>query len=157
MDRTNRLTDWLTQNRDLAFEAIRIYLGLGLFAKGVYFVGHADVVSSLARNGGFDLLGFALGHLVALAHLGGGLLLAAGLLTRLAALIQVPVLVGAVFFVHLREGVFGPTQNLEFSALTLALLVLAALAGGGRWSADFYLERTAAPAPQPVAALTRVR
>ena len=71
-----------------------------------------------------------------LAHLCGGLLLALGLVTRIAAFVQLPALLGAVFVVHLQEGFFTTEQNLEFSLLVLFLLVLAFLHGPGEWSLD---------------------
>ena len=67
------------------------------------------------------------------------LMLAAGLLTRLAALVQLPVLVGAVFVVHLRAGLFSAAPNLEFAVLVLVSLAAFAVVGGGRWSADHAL------------------
>jgi uncharacterized membrane protein YphA (DoxX/SURF4 family) len=59
-----------------------------------------------------------------------------GLYTRLAALVQLPVLVGAVALVHWQDGLLSADQSLEFSALVLFLLGLVALFGGGRWSLD---------------------
>lgn len=133
---TNRLAAWLEDNRDLAFELVRIYLGLGLFAKGLHFANNIGVAMALVGRGGINVAGFLIAHFVVVAHLGGGLLLALGLLTRIAAVLQVPPLIGAVALVHFREGLFGSSQNLEFSALVLALLVLTAAHGGGRLSAD---------------------
>lgn len=133
-----RLKTYFVANRDLALELIRIYLGLGLFAKGVYFAGHLSAVTSLMSG---DFAKYTVAHLIAFAHLAGGLLLAAGLLTRLAAAVQIPILVGAVLMVHLREGLFGATQNLEFALLVLFLLVISVVVGGGRWSADYFLAK----------------
>jgi uncharacterized membrane protein YphA (DoxX/SURF4 family) len=70
------------------------------------------------------------------AHLVGGALLVVGLYTRLAALVQLPVLAGAVLLVHWQNGLLSANQSLEFSALVLFLLVLVFLFGGGRWSLD---------------------
>lgn len=150
-----RLKAFTERNRDLVFEVIRVYLGLGLFAKGVYFAGHTGAVISLLDRGAVDVPGVMLAHTIALAHLAGGLLVAAGLLTRLAAAVQVPILLGAVFLVHLREGLFGASQNLEFALLVLFLLALTVVYGGGRWSADWFLARRQAllsggPRPRPL-------
>lgn len=141
MESLKSAQEFAEKNRDLMFEIVRIYLGIGLFAKGVYFVGHIGAVMSLLENGTLGVQNIILAHLVAFAHLGGGLLVAAGLLTRFAAAIQVPVLVGAVFTVHLREGFFGTSQNLEFSLLVLLLLGLTVAHGGGRLSADYALSK----------------
>lgn len=137
----SRLTRFVERNSDLTFEFIRIYLGLGLFAKGVYFAGHLGDVMTLLENGNLHVPNVMIAHYVGLAHLAGGLLIATGLLTRLAALVQVPVLVGAIFVVHLRDGLFGASQNLEFAVLVLFLLVLTVVNGGGRLSADAWLAR----------------
>jgi putative oxidoreductase len=154
MERVDRLRDWVESQRDLAFEIVRIFLGLVLFAQGVYFVSHVGEVRSLLDRGGVHLdftSAVALGHYVALAHLGGGFLLALGMMTRLAAAVQIPVLLGAVFLVHLRAGLFGPGQNLELAVLVLLLLALCVFHGGGRLSVDAYLTRHLQPPTEPVA------
>jgi hypothetical protein len=66
-------------------------------------------------------------------------MLAAGLLTRLAALIQIPILAGAVFLVHLEQGLLSANQSLEFSSLVFFLLVVVFVFGPGEWSADRYV------------------
>ena len=139
-DQWRAVSRYLEKNGDLFFELVRIYLGLGLFAKGVYFAGHIGSALKLLEQGQLQTATVLLAHYVALAHLVGGLLVAAGLLTRWAAGVQVPILVGAVFAVHFREGLFA-SQNLEFALLVLFLLVLTTVHGGGRLSADWALER----------------
>ncbi len=137
-----RLRDWLDARRELAFEIARIFLGLALFAQGVYFVTHVGVVRDLITRGGLRLnftASVALAHYVALAHLAGGIMLALGALTRFAAAVQLPVLLGAVFLVRLREGLFGDTQGLQLSVLVLVLLLLSVAHGGGKLSIDHYL------------------
>ncbi len=150
MEQWKTLKDFVEKNRDMVFETVRIYLGLGLFAKGVYFVSHIGSVLSLLDNGLLGVQNIILAHGIAFAHLGGGLLVAAGLLTRVAAAVQVPILVGAVLTLHIREGLFGSSQNLEFSLLVLFLLVLTTIHGGGRLSADHYLAKDISPQPRTV-------
>jgi uncharacterized membrane protein YphA (DoxX/SURF4 family) len=53
-----------------------------------------------------------------------------------AALLQIPVLFGAVFLVHRAEGLFTADQNLQFSILVLFLLILIFLYGPGFLSLD---------------------
>lgn len=146
MERLERLRDWLDARRDYAFEVVRVFLGLALFVRGLHFVTHVGDMRALLEQGGLRLdfaASVALAHYVAIAHLCGGLLLAAGIVTRLAAALQVPVLVGAVFLVHLREGLFGAGQGLELAVLVLVLLVAAVFHGGGKLSVDDYLARHA--------------
>ena len=70
----------------------------------------------------------------------------------MAALAQVPVLVGAMFWVYLPKVMaVEPRQNLEFSALVLFLMLMILVFGAGRWSLDHYLSRRepAQLRPQP--------
>jgi len=133
------VVNWIQRNREIVLDLARIYLGLGLFARGVLFIVEPEGIGALVDLADFSLATAAVGSYVTFAHLLGGLMLAAGLLTRLAALAQIPVLVGAVFVVHLQEGLLAPGQSLEFSALVLFLLVVVFLFGGGPWSADCYV------------------
>jgi putative oxidoreductase len=137
-----RLDELVDAYRPHFFELVRIYLGLGLLAKGIQFVADGDFVASmLVKNGQLDAMSAAVAHYIPIAHLAGGLLLAIGLFTRLAALIQLPVLAGAVLFVHLPEGLFTRGQTLEFALLVFFLLALFAVYGGGPLSVDAYYKR----------------
>ena len=134
----------LVQSRlDIVIDLIRIYLGIALFAKGLYFLLHQEALGQLL--GGSENMAFAraaVAHYVIPAHLVGGLLLALGLLTRLAALSQIPILLGAVFYVWLPKVVFvEQRQNFEFSFLVLFLLALIFVYGAGRLSVDYLLTR----------------
>lgn len=133
---------WLEERRDIWFDLLRIYLGVGLFIRGlVFFFGGGQVVFRLAGDSGNAWFVTAMGaHFVMLAHLCGGVLLAFGLLTRIAALVQVPILVGAVVL-HAADGLFALGQSLEFSAFVLVTLVIIAIAGPGRLSVDHYTFR----------------
>ncbi len=131
--------DWINDNREVVVDLIRIYLGIGLFARGVLFAATPEGIEVLVDLSEFSLASAALAHYVTFAHLLGGLMLAAGLLTRLASLVQIPVLAGAVFLVHLPEGLLTADQSLEFAALVLFLLVVVFIFGGGPWSADRYV------------------
>lgn len=144
-----RINGILEKNRDLAFELMRIYLGIALFVRGMIFFayegedplfGYADTMGELFAQG-------AWAHYIITAHLAGGLLLALGLITRIAALVQIPILFVAVFFVHFQEGLFAAGQNLELSALVLFLLILTFLHGPGRWSLDNRMARARGRSP----------
>jgi uncharacterized membrane protein YphA (DoxX/SURF4 family) len=128
---------------DIVIDLIRIYLGIALFAKGLYFLSHQEALNKLLE--GSETTAFAqaaVAHYVIPAHLVGGLLLALGLLTRLAALSQIPILLGAVFYVWLPKVVFvEQRQNFEFSALVLFLLALIFVYGAGRLSVDYLLTK----------------
>jgi putative oxidoreductase len=134
---------WLDTHHDLFLDLIRVYLGTGLLVKGIYLMTHFDfLVNMIEQSGSFWFAPVVVAHYVYPAHVIGGILLALGLLTRFAALVQVPVLVGAIFHVYLPHvAQIEARQNFEFSALVLFLLLIFSVCGAGRWSMDAYLER----------------
>ncbi|HEX5041904.1 MAG TPA: DoxX family protein [Candidatus Polarisedimenticolaceae bacterium] len=142
MARWNRqwLDTWIAENGDVLFDLIRIYLGIGLFVKGIQFTWDDGYISNLLlQSGRLQVLSTAIAHYIPIAHIGGGLLLAMGFMTRTAVLFQLPILAGAVFLIHMQEGLFTRGQNLEFTALVLFLLLLILVHGPGRLSVDHYL------------------
>src|SRR5918993_557360 len=98
-----RLIAWADAHREYWLDCIRIYLGLGLFARGLLLITNTSpgyFVDMLDRaNHPWVATGMVL-HYVMLAHFIGGALLTIGFFTRIAAAVQVPVLAGAVFVVH---------------------------------------------------------
>jgi uncharacterized membrane protein YphA (DoxX/SURF4 family) len=132
--------DRLERLGNIAFELLRIYLGIGLFARGVLFISNSSAfIDLLGPSSSAWLTSVVLIHYVALSHLVGGVMIAVGLFTRVAALVQLPILIGAVFVVHLQSGLLAATQSLEFSALVLFLLILLVLWGSGRLSVDRHI------------------
>lgn len=135
-----QLDAWVSENRDVFFDLIRMYLGVGLFVKGIQFTWDDGYISGLLLQAGrLQVLATAIAHYIPIAHIGGGLLLAMGFMTRTAVLFQLPILAGAVFLIHLQEGLFTRGQNLEFTALVLFLLLLILVHGPGRLSVDHHL------------------
>ena len=135
-----RFIAWAETHREHWLDCIRIYLGLGLLARGLLLITNTSpgyIVDFFQRAGQSWLATGFLMHYVMIAHFVGGLLLTIGFLTRIAALVQIPVLLGAVFFVHRQDGLFAMGQSLEFSALVLFLLVMFAISGAGKLSLDY--------------------
>jgi putative oxidoreductase len=121
-------------------DMIRIILGLLIFSKGIAIVSNtAALQDMLLQNNtyGFSGLMSSLGlHIVGFVHLVGGLFIALGLLTRFAAVIQVPILLVAVFFVNLSRGFSVLNNELWLSIIVLLLLVLFWVVGSGPYSVD---------------------
>lgn len=139
MSTYQNVVDWISNHREAGLDIVRIYLGIGLFVRGILFISASQGIETLVDLSTFSMASAAIAHYVTFAHLLGGLMLAAGLLTRLAALVQIPILIGAVFLVHLQEGLLAGGQSLEFSALVLFLLAVVFVFGPGPWSADRYV------------------
>lgn len=135
-----RFIAWADAHREHWLDCVRIYLGLGLFARGLLLITNTSpgfFVDLMQRSGQSWIETGALMHYVMLAHFAGGLLLTIGFLTRIAAAVQIPILFGAVFFIHRPDGLFSLGQSLEFSALVLFLLVTFTIAGAGKLSLDY--------------------
>lgn len=139
---------------DLFIDLVRIYLGLGLMAKGVFFLSERQYLMDLIDNAGaWSFIPIFAAHYVIPAHLVGGLLLAIGMFTRLAALAQLPILLGAVALVHWSQwGALEGQQDIEFSALVLFLLALHFVFGAGRFSLDRLMARQEAAEAHPAPA-----
>ena len=143
MKNINDCKQWIQSHVDVVIDLVRMYLGVGLFVKGLYFLMHKEEMQKLLE--GADNVVFAqsaVAHYVIPVHLVGGLLLAIGLLTRLAAVAQMPILIGALFYLWLPKVLLiEQRQNLEFAALVLFLLALIFVYGGGRFSVDHLITR----------------
>lgn len=144
-----RILERLYPFRSHAFDLLRMYLGLGLLVRGMLFIADANnFLDLIGANSSAMLRSTILLHYVALSHLLGGFMLLTGLLSRVGALIQIPILVGAVFLEDMSGGLTAGTQGFEIAMLTLFLLILIFLYGSGHISSDYYLFRqNRGPAP----------
>ena len=151
--RTSNIRSWAETHQDLFLDLVRIYLGVALFIKGIWFImNRGELLGLLQSSGDLFIAPGTIAHYIIPAHLVGGLLLALGLLTRFAAILQIPILLGAVFYVYTpRVFSLEPRQSLELAALVLFLLILIAAFGAGRFSLDNWLTRRTEPEwhPQP--------
>jgi putative oxidoreductase len=125
------------QTKWLAF--FRIILGLIIFFKGLFFLENTDAIYEMIANSAVSIYAVALAHIVALAHLMGGVLIVLGLVTRLACLFQVPILMGAIIFVNAQRGFYSIHSELGLSILVLALLLFFVVFGSGKFSVDEFM------------------
>ncbi len=119
-------------------DLLRVFIGGALAVKGVYFITNMQGFEQLAGNLGHSTT-LAAWYVVA-AHVVGGFCLAIGLGTRLAAAVNVPVLLGAVVFVHAGSGLFAPDQGLQLSVLVLVILGLFVWRGAEGFAVDRLME-----------------
>jgi uncharacterized membrane protein YphA (DoxX/SURF4 family) len=129
------------QDPSFGLDVIRIYLGIGLMVRGALFIGRPEVLLDFMKSSHSWILPLAVAQYVIAAHLCGGILLALGLGTRLAAAVQIPPLIGAVLFVHIGDGLLTAGQSLEFAALVLAMLTTFSVFGAGQLSLDAWMAR----------------
>jgi putative oxidoreductase len=120
---------------------LRLVLGLTLAAHGAPKLfgafGGGGLRGTAAFFAGLGLRApLLLAFTAGLAELGGGLLLALGLLTPVAALAVVVVMLNAIVSVHWRNGFWNTKGGYEYNALICAVAVSLAAAGAGRFSID---------------------
>ena len=130
-----------THSGDFALLLIRLLLALVFIAHGWNHIFGGGRIAGTARW--FESLGMRPGIMHAwaasLTELGGGALMALGLLTPLAGAAMAGVMTVAFVTNHMRNGffIFRPGEGYEY-VLTLAVVAIAVGGlGGGRWSLDW--------------------
>jgi uncharacterized membrane protein YphA (DoxX/SURF4 family) len=93
------------------------------------------------RNSQFQWVSLGIAHYVAFAHLVGGLFIAMGLVTRVAILFQLPILIGAVFFINPQRGFYSENAELWSSIIVLLLLIFFLIWGSGKLSVDHLIRK----------------
>ncbi|MEO7523999.1 MAG: DoxX family protein [Ferruginibacter sp.] len=123
--KTKLFPGWLT--------LLRVLLGLVLIAKGISFFHDSSTLETIIHKRGWGLFeshAQTTAAIITYANLLGGLFIATGLFTRWVAIIQIPILIGAVVL-NIQED-----TELALSAVTLLLLFVFVVKGSGAISAD---------------------
>ena len=144
MNIIQRLQHWSLTHHPKWLVVLRIVLGLFLFRKGIGFIYRSEELELLLQYNSIGIGTKIISWYIMIAHILGGILLIAGLFTRIMCLLQIPVLLGAVFLVNIKNGIFGTNSELEFSILILALLIIFFIEGGGPLSLDNYFRKNSA-------------
>jgi NNP family nitrate/nitrite transporter-like MFS transporter len=123
-------------------DALRIYLGIALVIKGVYFIMHmSELEGMLGSNLGQGEIMIAWS--VVFAHVIGGAALALGFVTRVAAAANAVILVGAAIVGGVAAGTAGElvvtSTSFQFTLFVLFSLVLLVWRGSGPFSVDHLL------------------
>ncbi|WP_131539287.1 DoxX family protein [Pedobacter nototheniae] len=140
MNVIRKIEHWGDVHQSKWLDFLRIILGLVIFGKGVSFISDTSTLQNLITQNnvfGFSsmLISVAI-HIIAFAHLVGGILITLGLVTRFAVVIQIPILLFAVFFVNLTHGFSMLNSELWLSILVLFMLILFWVVGSGPLSVD---------------------
>ena len=130
---------------------LRMYLGVALAIKGIYFIMNMDALEA-QMGGSFGGAQTVIAWFVVLAHAVGGACLALGFATRFVAAINAVVLAGATV-VHL-TGVrslemLGANLDFQFSMLVLVTLVVIFWQGASGFSLDRWVRDESRVAEQP--------
>jgi putative oxidoreductase len=143
MNLLQRFEYWGDRHHPKWMDIVRIALGIFLCYKAIDFLNNmSDLVNLMSHKTSFGSFTYILaGHYAVFAHLLGGILLIFGVLTRFACLIQIPVLLGAIFFVGSNGDMLRPYSELFLSILVLLLLIYFLIAGNGPWSVKMKEEK----------------
>lgn len=143
MNTVSKIEHWADTHHPQWIDFLRILLGLFILYKGILFISNTDALLALMENADLQFVNLGLAHVVAFAHLMGGILIAMGLMTRAAVGVQIPILLGAVLFVNSQQGFLSVSNNLEFelSLLTLILLFVFLIYGSGKFSVDHWMKK----------------
>ena len=120
---------------------LRVVAGLTLAAHGSQkLFGSFGGSGTAGTRKFFAGLGFraplAMAFVAGLSELGGGLLLAFGFVTPVAALALTVVMLNAISTVHWRKGFFNSAGGFEYNLLIIAAALAIAATGPGRFSLD---------------------
>ncbi|WP_353196055.1 DoxX family protein [Parapedobacter defluvii] len=136
MNVIERIEHWGDTHHPGWLDLLRIALGIVIFLKGVTFLAGTESLRQLIEQTPIKIYTWGIVHYIAFAHLVGGILIAIGLITRVAIGFQLPVLIGAVFFINITRGLSFLNSELWISLVVLVLLVVFFVIGSGPYSLD---------------------
>jgi putative oxidoreductase len=123
----------LPLNPDVALLVLRVVLAIIML-----YHGWPKLTNLGGTIQGFTSMGIPLPALAALfatiAEFGGGLLMLVGVLTDVAGLLFAIDMLGAIVFVHAKNGFSAGEGGIEFPLALFAMALAVALAGPGRYS-----------------------
>lgn len=142
MNLVHKIETWGDTHHPVVLDPVRIVLGMFLLFKGATFMNNTASLHSIIANQNLIALsnGALMGmvYFVAFAHLVGGIMIAFGVLTRIASLVQIPIVFGAVLIADAIE--LPGNTDLWISVIVLAMLVLFSVIGSGKISIERILE-----------------
>jgi len=143
MTTLQHIRHWSATHHPRWLVIVRIGLGLFLLAKGINFMHDATHLDRLLYGNASQANNEThwLPLIITWANLLGGFMLMIGLWTRLVALLQVPIRVGAIIFINSQRGGFEPGNELGLAILSLLLVIFFLIEGGGPLSLDAYFEK----------------
>jgi putative oxidoreductase len=141
MNLVHKIENWGDTHHPKILDLVRIALGVFLLLKGIVFMENTAYLKNIIDSQ--DVIDLSpivliiLVYYVTFAHMVGGILIALGILTRLASIIQIPIVLGAVFLTSIFQE---PINTMAWPSITaLILLVLFTILGSGPISLDKYL------------------
>ncbi|MGB8320845.1 MAG: DoxX family protein [Ignavibacteriaceae bacterium] len=142
MNAVLKIESWADRHHPKWIDILRVVLGIIFIVKGAALIEHREQVVMMMEKSNIDLFTFSLSSQYVIAFdLAGGLFIAIGLLTRLIALFQIPIVVLSIIFIDYHQNLFALNSELGYLALILALLIFFLFYGSGPISVDNYISK----------------
>lgn len=138
MNLAYQINEWSVKHHPKWLVVLRVALGLCLFIKGFDFIQNSVELTSFFSATSYFGKATWINTVIPWLHLLGGTMIIVGLYTRVWALAQIPILLGAVIFINMSTGPFAGETNVMFPLIILVLLVFFLIEGGGPISLDNY-------------------
>jgi uncharacterized membrane protein YphA (DoxX/SURF4 family) len=148
MNTLRQIQAWSITHHPRWLVVLRVGLGVCLFAKGITFMSNTVLMDQFMSSSPYAGNVGWLAILITWANLLGGVMLTVGLLTRLVALLQVPILAGAIVFINTQKSGFAAQSELGLAVLVLLLLIFFLVEGSGPLSLDQYFRRNSSRGSQ---------
>jgi uncharacterized membrane protein YphA (DoxX/SURF4 family) len=116
--------------------------------KGIAFILNLDVLATYLRDTGLtykigaSVFITVIADLIIALHLIGGVCIALGLRTRLFCLLNLPVLIGAVVFVNLKQNILKPYSEFWLSIIVLLALIGFLIEGNGLFAVEHETDKS---------------
>lgn len=142
MNALHKFFNWGDHHHPALLDCLRILLGVFLLLKGVAFMQNAAYLNHvLVQQNRISFSPVELSiiiHYVTFIHMVGGLLITLGILTRLSCLLQLPVLIAALFMLDIFKSPVN--SDLWLTIITGFLLIVFMVIGSGPLSLDRFLK-----------------
>jgi putative oxidoreductase len=135
----DKISHWSIAHNPKWLAFVRVGLGLALLTKGLSFLYHPLSFHDLV-NGSLGINAMWVDNTIIWINIIAGFFIVIGFLTRLATMVQFPLVLGALFFVHSGGNIFAFQNSLIFSLLILLLLVVFFVEGDGPISLTGYVK-----------------
>jgi uncharacterized membrane protein YphA (DoxX/SURF4 family) len=140
METQHDIRQWNVSRYTFFHLSVRLAVGLLLLLKGIYFVSNSHHLLRMVNETNMGIGAQFLVPYITFAHMFGGAFIILGLLTRVAIILQLPIVIGALYY-NLASNEFGTGLELILSTLVLVGLIYLFLKGSGTISMDDYLKK----------------
>ncbi len=135
-----RIETWTDNHHPKLIDYLRIFLGIVLIAKGIFFVINNEEVMNMIARQEYWIVHYAIAHYVIGGSIVCGILIIIGLFFRLAVIFEIPALLGSIINIDLHKNFVAINSDLAYSFIIFLMLIFFFIYGPGKNSLDHYLE-----------------